>query len=1074
MQDGSNHILWQTSFGSDQEAYITLTNVDGNGSEQDLLLKSQSATSTSSGVIEVLYDANNDIVQVWTYSSSQNWVKHGTDISATFVDGDQLGARARPDGTVEVYRNGNLLATRDVSSWPYYDEGGYIGLWFISAGDAILDDFGGGNVSTGPTPTPTSTATATPSATAAPTATYDPIGTNTPHPSNTPTPSQTPTQTYTATISPTPSATPLPMGQTLTGHWDFENVTGANVPDEADGDNPGTLQNYADIISNGASGDAVYLDGEDDYVSITHHADLVASGSFTISAWINPAETVTDRTQYIVRKGSGTITDYGFLTTTMTGAGTPTPTPPAVDPHGQLAFVVSDLSPDRVMGPILPVGQWTLVTGVYDESAEQIRLYLNGVLVAKQEVTGSVSMSTGALNFGAATANQYHGKLDEVRFYNRALTSSEVQTLIGFFPTPTPVPPTSTPSATPGVATATPTAVPISGLPWGTGNDGDLTISTSYDENNPYNINEINKTGRTCDDGGDAVAYSVIILGSSAAVLSTTPSSGCLSTNDEVLLIQLHGSSATTFNAGNYEFLRVYAVNDDTVTFTTQKTKWYGDSYRSDEGIGTDEGDVRVALIRVPNYEDLTVNGTLTGNIFDGYKNGVLAFRVADTLSGTGTVSMDSKGFSSRTGYGAGGSANPLPGGNGGGAGYATNGTDGGSLPKHGDGGGTYGDPQLDPIFMGSGGGQSYGDCEYGVPGGGTGGGILLISGQTINFQGTLSAKGQDKPTTYECGLYGGAGSGGSIRVRGYNVTLSSIDALGGSSTETYGAGGDGRIAIYSQTFPPTISSSTPTAHTGQLVQAPSATPTPTQIVLEENSWGTGDDGDLTVDSGETFNIHTDYSGLRSCADGISYNVIELADSRAKLSETPVSGCLDPGDEIFLIHLYGSGPNIGNHEFLRVGQVSGNMAYFASAKANYYGSSLDSDEGIGDTQTVAIYRVPNYDDVEIEGTLTGNSFDRYKFGLLAFRVAGMLTGVGTISMNAKGFQGLGGFGNITGYDAGESAGNRGNGGGGCYADNGHPGGGRPYDGSGGGIYGNAQLDTIFFGSGGRYGRGNKG
>jgi hypothetical protein len=61
----------------------------------------------------------------------------------TFVNGDQFGARARANGTVEVYRNGVLLGTRDVTGWPYYANGGYLGLWFIYAEDAVLDDFGG-------------------------------------------------------------------------------------------------------------------------------------------------------------------------------------------------------------------------------------------------------------------------------------------------------------------------------------------------------------------------------------------------------------------------------------------------------------------------------------------------------------------------------------------------------------------------------------------------------------------------------------------------------------------------------------------------------------------------------------------------------------------------------------------------------------------------------------------------------------------------------------------------------------------------------------------------------------------
>ncbi|NWG34981.1 MAG: RHS repeat-associated core domain-containing protein [Chloroflexi bacterium] len=214
-------IYWQgSSFGADQEVYVTLVNVDPNGGEQDLLLKSQSANNWTSGVIEVLYDATNDVVTVWTYSGSQNWVQHGSEIAVTFNNGDQFGARAKANGDVEVYKNGTLLGTRNVSSWQYYASGGYIGLWFIDASDALLDDFGGGNVSSGPTPTPTatytptatSTSTNTPVATDTPTltATASPTGTTAPSqtPSNTPTVTFTPTATYTATNTATPSSTP--------------------------------------------------------------------------------------------------------------------------------------------------------------------------------------------------------------------------------------------------------------------------------------------------------------------------------------------------------------------------------------------------------------------------------------------------------------------------------------------------------------------------------------------------------------------------------------------------------------------------------------------------------------------------------------------------------------------------------------------------------------------------------------------------------------------------------------------------------------------------------------------------
>lgn len=149
--DGTDaDIYWNDMmFDPDQEAYVTLANLDEDGVEQDLFLKAQSSTTWGAGVLEVFFDAANDLAGVWTYSNGQGWVQHGSDIPVALADGDRIGARALSDGTVEVYRNDELLATRDVSSWPYYAEGGYIGLWFIGAEDAVLDDFGGGSIESG-------------------------------------------------------------------------------------------------------------------------------------------------------------------------------------------------------------------------------------------------------------------------------------------------------------------------------------------------------------------------------------------------------------------------------------------------------------------------------------------------------------------------------------------------------------------------------------------------------------------------------------------------------------------------------------------------------------------------------------------------------------------------------------------------------------------------------------------------------------------------------------------------------------------------------------------------------------
>ncbi len=140
-------LFWSaSSFGTSQEVFVTFNAVDPAAAEQDLLLKSQSATGWTSGVIEVWYQAASHRVQVWTYSPAQGWVQRGADIAVTFANGDQFGARSTANGSVEVFRNGVLVGSRDASAWSFSGTGGYIGLWFITAPNTLLDNFGGGTL----------------------------------------------------------------------------------------------------------------------------------------------------------------------------------------------------------------------------------------------------------------------------------------------------------------------------------------------------------------------------------------------------------------------------------------------------------------------------------------------------------------------------------------------------------------------------------------------------------------------------------------------------------------------------------------------------------------------------------------------------------------------------------------------------------------------------------------------------------------------------------------------------------------------------------------------------------------
>ena len=188
-------IYWSgTSYGSVQEVHVTLSTVASTANEIGLILKAQAGNGSDTSLIQVFYSPLQQVIQVWTYTASIGWQQIGSNIAATFAAGDRFGARALSDGTIDVYRNNQLLGSRNPLNWPYRLSGGYIGLFMYSANGTQLDDFGGGNVSaTQPTATPTSTPAAPPTNT--PTAT----ATNTQVP-----PTNTPTATATATNTPVP------------------------------------------------------------------------------------------------------------------------------------------------------------------------------------------------------------------------------------------------------------------------------------------------------------------------------------------------------------------------------------------------------------------------------------------------------------------------------------------------------------------------------------------------------------------------------------------------------------------------------------------------------------------------------------------------------------------------------------------------------------------------------------------------------------------------------------------------------------------------------------------------------
>lgn len=143
---GGGPSYWQQErFGTAQDAYVIPEQSDSQSKEQDLLLKVQGdQPDWRMGALEILYDARTEQTYVESFIPENGWTRHAI-FDVSFTDGDQLGGRALTDGTVEVFRNGVMVGTTPTDAF-FAAKDGYIGLWFIGASAAVLEDFGGGTL----------------------------------------------------------------------------------------------------------------------------------------------------------------------------------------------------------------------------------------------------------------------------------------------------------------------------------------------------------------------------------------------------------------------------------------------------------------------------------------------------------------------------------------------------------------------------------------------------------------------------------------------------------------------------------------------------------------------------------------------------------------------------------------------------------------------------------------------------------------------------------------------------------------------------------------------------------------
>ena len=186
------------------------------------------------------------------------------------------------------------------------------------------------------------------------------------------------------------------------------------------GVNDGTL--VGATFAPGQVGETFAFDGVDDYVEVSDHPSLRPASSMTVDAWVfwnGPAATYNR----IISKNRASFAGGISYQLVIVGS--------------QLFFGISvDSTPTgSAINAVDPnsfgVNAWHHVAGTYDGTA--LRLYVDGLEVANQAVSGAIAYDAEPLVFGrydGAYGEYFDGLIDEVELFDRALSTSEIQSIV--------------------------------------------------------------------------------------------------------------------------------------------------------------------------------------------------------------------------------------------------------------------------------------------------------------------------------------------------------------------------------------------------------------------------------------------------------------------------------------------------------------------------------------------------------------------------------------------------------------------------------------------------------------------
>lgn len=597
-------------------------------------------------------------------------------------------------------------------------------------------------------------------------------------------------------------AQPLDLKKGLVAHWSFDDCSGL---DSSVSQAHGTLIG-SPRCDPGVSKQSLYFEGQNSFVDVGNFRPFLGGDSMTITAWVKQDFPLggDDGFQAVVTRweNSGGPQEWWFglyndeLHFTTQG------------------YPCASYCPDRMSkGFGLPTSCWTFIGVVL--TGNKVRYIKNGKFFDEDNAgyffgNANTKLRIGRQNPDNRPAARYKGGLDEVRIYKRALSQNELDELYRLSA------PISTNSQ----------VAEISG------------IINSY-----FRVTDISS-----DKLSAKLSKSTTLCGGANAMIIQMTGAEC-----DVTSTSNYGSITSLNKVGNFEFVAISSVQDETVYFQKPLSL----AYNPQKGI--------VQFVIVPSFSTVTVTGPLSAQPWNGETGGILSFiskgdvllkspiitsglgfhggkavnskntpaiHVTDyfnnpdssryALKGQGIIPPTQQHSSGRGGLGnAGGGGNNHNAGGGGGANAGCGGK-GGWAWNEGSFSGDYINAQglggypIDystPLaILGGGGGAGHSNEQTGSDGG-NGGGIIIISAKTIIANGYyISSDGINAKNAAFDGA-GGGGGGGSVILNVANVPsplqITCSGGNGGGTTEHKdgpGGGGGGGVIMFTSSLLPTVS----------------------------------------------------------------------------------------------------------------------------------------------------------------------------------------------------------------------------------------------------------------------------